>query len=31
MAPLIAATPEIINADIPNEGWGEMGELSPQA
>ncbi|MEU6391915.1 putative quinol monooxygenase [Streptomyces sp. NPDC046939] len=30
MAPLIASTPEIINADIPNEGWGAMGELSPQ-
>ncbi|MFJ4711355.1 putative quinol monooxygenase [Streptomyces sp. NPDC088785] len=31
MAPLIARTPEIINADIPNEGWGPMGELTPQA
>ncbi|WP_306321118.1 MULTISPECIES: putative quinol monooxygenase [unclassified Streptomyces] len=31
MAPLIATTPEIINADIPNEGWGLMGELSPQS
>ncbi|MFI7383281.1 putative quinol monooxygenase [Streptomyces sp. NPDC049813] len=30
MAPLIATTPEIINADIPNEGWGAMGELTPQ-
>ncbi|MFF2508858.1 putative quinol monooxygenase [Streptomyces sp. NPDC058067] len=30
MAPLVAATPEIINADIPNEDWGPMGELAPQ-
>ncbi|MGW6401968.1 putative quinol monooxygenase [Streptomyces sp. NPDC055134] len=30
IAPLIATTPEIINADIPNEGWGPMGELAPQ-
>ncbi|MCF3122656.1 antibiotic biosynthesis monooxygenase [Streptomyces arenae] len=31
MAGLIAATPEIINADIPNTGWGPMGELAVEA
>ncbi|MEU7584263.1 putative quinol monooxygenase [Streptomyces sp. NPDC041068] len=31
MAGLIAATPEIINADIPNAGWGPMGELAVEA
>ncbi|MPY99177.1 MAG: antibiotic biosynthesis monooxygenase [Actinophytocola sp.] len=29
MPDYIATTPEIINAEIPNEGWGQMGELSP--
>lgn len=27
MRPLLARTPEIINADIPCSGWSEMGEL----
>ncbi|WP_034269902.1 putative quinol monooxygenase [Haloechinothrix halophila] len=29
MPDYIATTPEIINAQIPNEGWAKMGELSP--
>lgn len=29
MPDYIATTPEIINAEIPNEGWGAMGELTP--
>ncbi|MFI7010490.1 putative quinol monooxygenase [Streptomyces sp. NPDC050145] len=28
MAPLLARTPEIIHCDIPNEGFGPMGELA---
>ncbi|MEV0281118.1 putative quinol monooxygenase [Streptomyces sp. NPDC050610] len=30
MPELIAATPQIINAEIPAEDWGPMGELSPR-
>lgn len=29
MPDYIATTPEIINAEIPNDGWGAMGELTP--
>ncbi|MFF0752702.1 putative quinol monooxygenase [Streptomyces sp. NPDC004267] len=28
MAALIATTPEIINVDTPQQGWGPMGELT---
>ncbi|WP_327355423.1 putative quinol monooxygenase [Streptomyces sp. NBC_01304] len=30
MADAIAATPEIINVEVPGEGWGRMAELSPR-
>ncbi|HEX9336972.1 MAG TPA: putative quinol monooxygenase [Pseudonocardiaceae bacterium] len=30
MPDVIASKPDIINAEIPNEGWGEMGELTPR-
>ncbi|MFC0600663.1 putative quinol monooxygenase [Streptomyces palmae] len=30
MPELISATPQIINAEIPAEDWGPMGELSPR-
>ena len=30
MPPMLAKTPEIINADIPGDSWSEMGELSVQ-
>jgi hypothetical protein len=30
MPDVIASKPDIINATIPNEGWGEMGELTPR-
>lgn len=28
MAPMLVATPEIINTEIPGSGWSEMGELT---
>jgi len=27
----ISATPDIINGELPNEGWGPMGELQPRS
>ena len=30
MPDVIASKPDIINAEIPNEGWGEMAELTPR-
>ncbi|KOG45099.1 putative quinol monooxygenase [Streptomyces varsoviensis] len=30
MPEVIASTPQIINAEIPDEDWGPMGELSPR-
>ncbi|MFH8712437.1 antibiotic biosynthesis monooxygenase [Streptomyces zaomyceticus] len=29
MAGAIAATPEIINVEVPQQGWGAMAELAP--
>ncbi|MFI9630294.1 putative quinol monooxygenase [Streptomyces sp. NPDC052042] len=31
MADLIAKTPEIINVEVPGEGWSRMAELSPRS
>ncbi|MFJ7957771.1 putative quinol monooxygenase [Streptomyces sp. NPDC096319] len=31
MAGAIATTPEIINVEVPQQGWGAMAELSPTA
>ena len=28
MPPLLARTPEIVSTEVPQDGWGEMGELS---
>lgn len=30
MAGAIAATPEIINVEVPGQGWGAMAELAPR-
>jgi quinol monooxygenase YgiN len=30
MPDVIASKPDIINAEIPNTGWSEMGELTPR-
>ncbi|KOU40695.1 MULTISPECIES: putative quinol monooxygenase [unclassified Streptomyces] len=30
MAGAIAATPEIINVEVPGQGWNKMAELSPK-
>lgn len=30
MPDVVAATPSIIHADIPGDGWGEMGEVKPR-
>jgi quinol monooxygenase YgiN len=30
MPEVIAQTPEIINVEVPQDGWGRMGELSPR-
>jgi len=30
LAQAISATPDIINGELPNEGWGPMGELQPR-
>jgi hypothetical protein len=27
---VIAETPEIIHVEVPQDGWGQMGELSPR-
>jgi hypothetical protein len=27
MRPLLVRTPEIINGELPGQGWSEMGEL----
>lgn len=29
MAGAIATTPEIINVEVPQQGWGAMAELAP--
>ncbi|MFV0129381.1 putative quinol monooxygenase [Streptomyces sp. HMX112] len=31
MAGAIARTPEIVNVEVPGQGWSEMAELSPRA
>lgn len=31
MADLIAETPEIINVEVPGEGWSRMAELTPRS
>lgn len=31
MPSVIAATPEIINVEVPQSGWSEMAELTPTA
>lgn len=28
MPPMLARTPEIVNVEVPGDGWSEMGELS---
>ena len=30
MPEVIAETPEIVNVEVPQDGWGQMGELSPR-
>jgi quinol monooxygenase YgiN len=30
MPDVIADTPEIVNVEVPQDGWGQMGELSPR-
>ena len=30
MPDVIAETPEIIHVEVPQDGWGQMGELSPR-
>jgi quinol monooxygenase YgiN len=30
MPDVIAETPEIIHVEVPQNGWGRMGELSPR-
>ncbi|HEX4701651.1 MAG TPA: putative quinol monooxygenase [Pseudonocardiaceae bacterium] len=30
MPDVVATKPEIINAEIPNTGWSEMGEITPR-
>lgn len=30
MPDVIAETPEIVNVEVPQDGWGRMGELSPR-
>jgi quinol monooxygenase YgiN len=30
MPEVIAETPEIVNVEVPQDGWGRMGELSPR-
>ncbi|MFC8448807.1 putative quinol monooxygenase [Kitasatospora sp. NPDC057223] len=30
MAGAVAVTPEIINVDVPGQGWNEMAELAPR-
>ncbi|MEW1691182.1 putative quinol monooxygenase [Streptomyces sp. NPDC091265] len=30
MADLVASTPEIINVEVPGEGWSRMAELQPR-
>jgi quinol monooxygenase YgiN len=30
MPDLLAETPEIINVEVPQDGWGRMGELTPR-
>jgi len=30
MPDVIAKTPEIIHVEVPQDGWGQMGELSPR-
>ncbi|MGH3829415.1 MAG: putative quinol monooxygenase [Pseudonocardiaceae bacterium] len=30
MPDVITKTPEIINVEVPQDGWGQMGELTPR-
>lgn len=30
MPDVIAETPQIVNVEVPQDGWGRMGELSPR-
>ncbi|MET7906266.1 hypothetical protein ABZS86_34365 [Streptomyces sp. NPDC005355] len=30
MADAVAATPQIVNAEVPGQGWNAMAELSPR-
>ncbi len=30
MPDVVAATPEIVNVEVPQEGWGQMGEVTPR-
>ncbi len=29
MPDVVAQTPEIVNVEVPQDGWGQMGEVSP--
>lgn len=31
MADLVAETPEIINVEVPGEGWSRMAEVTPRS
>ncbi len=30
MPDVVARTPEIVNVEVPQDGWGEMGEITPR-
>lgn len=30
MPDVVAQTPEIVNVEVPQDGWGQMGEVSPR-
>lgn len=30
MPDLVAKTPEIVNVEVPQDGWGQMGEVTPR-
>jgi hypothetical protein len=30
MPDYVTATPSIVNVEVPQDGWGEMGEVKPR-
>lgn len=30
MPDVVAGTPEIVNVEVPQDGWGQMGEITPR-